>query len=175
MKTILDTEQLHRTLKRITHEIIEAYPSLEDVVLCGILSKGAIIADEIKTLIQSFTNQHIQSIHLDIKPYRDDEKKEGYPILLDIAVKNKNIIIIDDVLFTGRSVRAAIDGIMLSGRPKSIKLAVLVDRGHRELPIRPDFIGKNIPTSMQEKVVFRKDVFDVIIDTMEQLEQKLND
>lgn len=167
MKTILDTEQLHRTLKRITHEIIEAYPSLEDVVLCGILSKGAILAKEIQTLIHTFTNQQVQNINIDIKPYRDDEKKQGYPINLDFTVTNKSIVIIDDVLFTGRSVRAAIDGIMLSGRPKSIKLAVLVDRGHRELPIRPDFIGKNIPTSIHEKVVFRKDVFDVILEEIE--------
>ena len=165
MKTILDTEQLHRTLKRITHEIIEAYPSLEDVVLCGILSKGAILAKEIQTLIHTFSNQHVPCLNLDIKPYRDDEKKEGRPKQLDISTTNKSIVIIDDDLFTVRSVRAAIDGIMLSGRPKNIKLAVLVDRGHRELPIRPDFIGKNIPTSRHEKVVFRKEPFDVVLET----------
>lgn len=165
MKTILDTEQLHRTLKRITHEIMEAYPSLEDVVLCGILTKGVILAKEIQSLIHTFSNQNVPCLDLDIKPFRDDEKKQGTPKKLNMSTTNKSIVIVDDVLFTGRSVRAAIDGIILSGRPKNIKLAVLVDRGHRELPIRPDFIGKNIPTAIHEKVVFRKELFDVVLET----------
>lgn len=165
MKTILDTQQLHRTLKRMTHEIIEAFPSLDDVVLCGIESKGVILATEIKQLIKSFSDVNVALFALNIQPFRDDEKKSGQPNKIDIDLNNKNIVVIDDVLFTGRTVRAAIDGIMLNGRPKNIKLAVLVDRGHRELPIRPDFIGKNIPTSMQENVLFRKAFMDVILES----------
>ena len=165
MKTILDTQQLHRTLKRMTHEIIEAFPSLDDVVLCGIESKGVILATEIKHLIKSFSDVDVALFALNIQPFRDDEKKSGQPNKIGIDLNNKNIVVIDDVLFTGRTVRAAIDGIMLNGRPKNIKLAVLVDRGHRELPIRPDFIGKNIPTSMQENVLFRKAFMDVILES----------
>ena len=164
MKTILDTDQLHRTLKRMTHEIIEAYPSLKDVVLCGIESKGVIIARHIQTLIHTFSHQEVPLYPINIKPFRDDEKREGQQQPLNVSLTNKHVVIVDDVLFTGRSVRAAIDRIMLSGRPNNIKLAVLIDRGHRELPIRPDFIGKNIPTALAEKVTFRKEHVDVILE-----------
>lgn len=154
MKILLTDEQVERTLKRITHEIIELGYASHDVIFFGVLNKGYEVAKIMKQFYESFTQEEVMCYPLNIKPFRDDDKKEGIFEQRDIDVKNKHVILIDDVLFTGRSVRAGFDAILSLGRPKHIKLAVLVDRGHRELPIRPDFVGKNIPTSYQEHVVF---------------------
>jgi pyrimidine operon attenuation protein / uracil phosphoribosyltransferase len=153
MKILLSKEQVERTLKRMTHEIIELGLKTEDVIFFGILNKGFEIASIMAHYYEKFTSERIQLYPLNIKPFRDDDKKEVLKQTLEVDVKGKYVVLIDDVLFTGRSVRAGFDAVLAFGRPKLIKLAVLIDRGHRELPIRPDFIGKNIPTSYQERVV----------------------
>ena len=154
MKTILETEQFSRTLKRMTHEIIEKNDNLQDIVLVGILSKGLPIANHLSQMIETLEGIKVPVESIDIKPHRDDEKKDSSVTLnLKTNITGKTVILVDDVLFTGRSVRAAMDAIMDFGRPAKIELAILIDRGHRELPIRADFVGKNVPTSKLEKVV----------------------
>lgn len=153
MKTIIESEQFNRTLKRIAHEIIERNDDLTQIVLVGILNKGLPIALEFKKIIKDLEGIDIPVESMDIKKHRDDEKKDLSTILnFDTDVTGKTVILVDDVLYTGRSVRAAMDAIMDFGRPSKIELAIVVDRGHRELPIRADFVGKNIPTSINEKV-----------------------
>ncbi|CCV64870.1 Bifunctional protein pyrR Pyrimidine operon regulatory protein Uracil phosphoribosyltransferase (UPRTase) [Alteracholeplasma palmae J233] len=152
MKEILNSEQLSRTLKRMTHEIIERNNDLEEIVLVGIMKKGLPIAEIIKENLKRFADVDITVFGIDITAYRDDmtdviTNKEK------LEVANKNVILVDDVLFTGRSVRAAMDALVDMARPSKVQLAVLVDRGHRELPIRADYVGKNIPTSKEEKVI----------------------
>jgi pyrimidine operon attenuation protein/uracil phosphoribosyltransferase len=161
MKILLNKEQVERTLKRMTHEIIELGLKTEDLVFFGILNKGFEIATIMSRYYEKFTNESILLYPLNIKPFRDDDKKEVIHQTLDINIEGKYVILIDDVLFTGRSVRAGFDALLSYGRPKQIKLAVLIDRGHRELPIRPDFIGKNIPTSYQERVVLDLQTMDI--------------
>lgn len=154
MKEIIGSEHFNRTLKRIAHEIIERNDNLEDVILVGIERKGTPIAKEIKKLIESFENISIPLETIDISSFRDDEKRvSNVFVSFKEDITNKTIILVDDVLYTGRSVRAAMDAIMDVGRPKIIELAVFIDRGHRELPIRADFVGKNVPTSKEELVV----------------------
>lgn len=153
MKTIIESEQFNRTLKRIAHEIIERNDDLTQIVLVGILNKGLPIAMEFKKIILDLEGVDIPVESMDIKKHRDDDKKDPSTILnFDTDVTGKTVILVDDVLYTGRSVRAAMDAIMDFGRPSKIELAIVVDRGHRELPIRADFVGKNIPTSINEKV-----------------------
>ena len=155
MKTIIDSEQFGRTLKRMTHEIIERNEDLSKIVLVGIERKGTPIAKEIKRLIKVFEDEDITFDTIDISSHRDDEKrvesKEEINFTADI--NGKVVILVDDVLYTGRSVRAAMDALMEIGRPAKIELAVFIDRGHRELPIRADFIGKSVPTSKNELIV----------------------
>ena len=154
MKVILEGEQITRTIRRMSHEIIEKNNELDDVVLIGIKSKGTPIARILSDNIYQFENIRIPVEEIDISKYRDDEKKTDDSILnITSTLQNKVVILVDDVLFTGRSARAAMDAVMDLGRAKRIQLAVLVDRGHRELPIRPDYVGKNIPTSRNENVV----------------------
>ena len=154
MKVVIDSEHFIRSLKRLTHEIIEKNDNINDVVLIGIKKKGYPIAQEIKKYIKVFENIDVVCEGIDISSYRDDYKKTfDSTNKLNINVDNKVVILVDDVLYTGRSVRAAMDFIIDHGRPSKIKLAVFVDRGHRELPIRADFVGKNIPTSKEELVV----------------------
>jgi pyrimidine operon attenuation protein/uracil phosphoribosyltransferase len=153
MKTIIENEQFTRTLKRMTHEIIERNEDLSSLILVGIEKKGTPIAKEIQSLIFLFEGVNVPVESIDISSHRDDEKKKSdVKNILTENINGKIIILVDDVLYTGRSARAAMDAIMDMGRPSKIELAVFVDRGHRELPIRADFIGKNIPTSKEEKV-----------------------
>ena len=153
MKTIIENEQFTRTLKRMTHEIIERNEDLSSLILVGIEKKGTPIAKEIQSLIFLFVGVNVPVESIDISSHRDDEKKKSdVKNILTENINGKIIILVDDVLYTGRSARAAMDAIMDMGRPSKIELAVFVDRGHRELPIRADFIGKNIPTSKEEKV-----------------------
>lgn len=161
MKILLTKEQVERTLKRMTHEIIELGLKTEDVIFFGVLNKGFEIATIMAHYYEKFTSEHIQLHPLNIKPFRDDDKKELLKQTLEVDVAGKYVVLIDDVLFTGRSVRAGFDAVLAFGRPKQIKLAVLIDRGHRELPIRPDFIGKNIPTSYQERVVLNLSTLEI--------------
>jgi len=149
----MNGEQLSRTLKRMTHEIIEHNQDLSDLVLVGILKKGYPIAQILKDNLKRFADVDVSIYPLDITAYRDDLETKKDPKNQDLNVQNKNVIIVDDVLYTGRSVRAAMDALNDHGRPKQIQLAIVIDRGHRELPIRADYIGKNIPTSRNEKVI----------------------
>lgn len=153
MKIILENEQFIRTLKRMTHEIIEKNDNLTDVILMGIERKGMPIAKYIKDLIMTFEGINVELYTIDISYHRDDLKRIDGILNLPINIDGKTIILIDDVLYTGRSVRSAMDALMDFGRPAKIELAVVVDRGHRELPIRADVVGKNIPTSINEHVI----------------------
>lgn len=164
MKEIMNKDQLTRTLKRMTHEIIEKYNDLNDVVLLGVLQKGFPLAKIIQKNLKDFAQIDIPCYPLDIRAYRDDLNQEVVKVNQGFDVKNKTVILIDDVLYTGRTARASLDAINDHGRPKKISLAILVDRGHRELPIRADFIGKNIPTSIEEKVIVDLNNMSVVID-----------
>lgn len=156
MKIVIDKEQFGRTLKRMTHEIIEKNEDLKNIVLAGIERKGTPIAEAIRDLIFKFEGIEVPLEKIDITPHRDDHKRNNVEANIDFKydIKDKIVILVDDVLYTGRSVRAAMEAVMDAGRPAKIELVVFVDRGHRELPIRADVIGKNIPTSREEKVVF---------------------
>ncbi|MDO4814065.1 MAG: bifunctional pyr operon transcriptional regulator/uracil phosphoribosyltransferase PyrR [Gemella sp.] len=156
-KILFDHEQISRMINRISYEIIEKGDDLSSVVLVGIKTRGEYIANRLQKKIQSITGKDISIESLDITFYRDDlEKSSVDPLVRNVSfgidLTNKIVVIVDDVLYTGRTVRAAIDAIMDAARPKAIRLAILVDRGHRELPIRADFVGKNIPTSSKENV-----------------------
>ncbi|MBV7275033.1 bifunctional pyr operon transcriptional regulator/uracil phosphoribosyltransferase PyrR [Clostridium thailandense] len=153
---ILDEKGVKRTLTRVAHEIIEKNKGVEDIVLVGIRRRGYPIAQRISETIEKIEGIKIKVESVDITLYRDDLSKLGdQPIVKDVElmdVEDKKVILVDDVVYTGRTVRAAIEAVMHAGRPKMIQLAVLVDRGHRELPIRADYVGKNIPTSKSEIV-----------------------
>lgn len=153
---ILDGQAMQRALTRISYEIIEHNKGAENLCVIGILSRGAELADRIARKIAEVENKPIEVGYLDITRFRDDKKRAETinedKSKIDFSIENKRIVLIDDVIFTGRTVRAAIDAIMSMGRPIKIELAVLIDRGHRELPIRADFVGKNLPTSKDEKV-----------------------
>ncbi|MFL0195534.1 bifunctional pyr operon transcriptional regulator/uracil phosphoribosyltransferase PyrR [Clostridium sp. WILCCON 0269] len=153
---ILDEKAINRTLTRISHEIIEKNKGAEDIVLIGIKRRGYPLAKRISENIYKIEKLKLKVESVDISLYRDDlsslceQPIIRKPNLLD--VKDKKVILVDDVIYTGRTARAAIDAVIHSGRPKLIQLAVLIDRGHRELPIRADYVGKNIPTSRDEIV-----------------------
>ncbi|MCP3026190.1 bifunctional pyr operon transcriptional regulator/uracil phosphoribosyltransferase PyrR [Halobacillus sp. A5] len=157
--TVLDEAAIRRALTRISHEIIEKNKGVEDLVLVGIKTRGVPIADRLKEKIESIEGQSISGGELDITLYRDDLENKSHEIDPDVKeahisadITHKKVILIDDVLYTGRTVRAAMDALMDHGRPSQIQLAVLVDRGHRELPITANYVGKNIPTSQDEVV-----------------------
>ncbi|HLQ39931.1 MAG TPA: bifunctional pyr operon transcriptional regulator/uracil phosphoribosyltransferase PyrR [Tetragenococcus sp.] len=157
-KEVIDEVTMKRALTRITYEIIERNYELDRLVLVGIKTRGIYIAQRIAARLKQLENMEVAVGELDITLYRDDNKKENSePQLHDsnipVTLENKEVILVDDVLFTGRTIRAAMDAIMDFGRPQKIALAVLVDRGHRELPIRADFVGKNIPTSSKEEII----------------------
>lgn len=153
---IMDSKAIDRAITRITHEILEKNKGAENLVLVGIKTRGCPLAERIKNKIKEIEGVDVLAIPLDITWYRDDIDREKYEVKnineLDFDLVNKSVILVDDVLYTGRTVRAALDAIVDRGRPKNIELAVMIDRGHRELPIRADFIGKNLPTSRTEKV-----------------------
>lgn len=157
---VLDEQAIRRALTRIAHEIIEKNKGIEGCVLVGIRTRGIYLARRLAERIQQIEGASISVGELDITLYRDDLSKvtenneplvKGSEIPVDIT--NQKVILVDDVLYTGRTVRAALDALVDIGRPSSVQLAVLVDRGHRELPIRADYVGKNIPTSSSEKIV----------------------
>ncbi|MFA5006351.1 MAG: bifunctional pyr operon transcriptional regulator/uracil phosphoribosyltransferase PyrR [Candidatus Izemoplasmatales bacterium] len=149
---IINHETALKTLRRMTHEILEKNDDLNDVVLIGILKKGLPVAQAIRDNIRQYAGVEVPVIELDISMHRDDDKRRP-ATMPDFAVAGKVCILVDDVLFTGRTARAAMDAIVDMGRPKRIEYAVLVDRGHRELPIRADYVGKNAPTSLDETVI----------------------
>lgn len=152
---ILDEKAISRAITRISHEIIERNNGVNDIVLIGIKTRGKYIAERIHDTILKFENKNIDIGELDISMYRDDLKKlNNEPIVngskIDFDIKDKIVILIDDVLYTGRTIRSALDAIIDINRPRAIQLAILIDRGHRELPIRADYVGKNVPTSKNE-------------------------
>jgi pyrimidine operon attenuation protein/uracil phosphoribosyltransferase len=156
-RVLLDEDAVRRALTRIAHEIIERNKGIENCVLVGIKTRGIYLAERLASKIKEIEEYSIPVGELDITLYRDDlsHKREDHePVLkgtqLPVDITGKIVILVDDVLFTGRTVRAALDALIDLGRPQVIQLAVLVDRGHRELPIRPDFVGKNVPTSNTE-------------------------
>jgi pyrimidine operon attenuation protein / uracil phosphoribosyltransferase len=157
---VLDEQAINRALTRIAHQIIEKNKGIEDCVLVGIRTRGIHIAKRLAVKIEKIEGTPIPVGELDITLYRDDLTKKTdnqEPLVkgsdISFNISNKKVILVDDVLYTGRTVRAGLDALMDLGRPSAIQLAVLVDRGHRELPIRADYVGKNIPTSSSEKIV----------------------
>ena len=159
-KEIIDALQMKRSLIRISHEIIEHNRGVEDIVLIGIKTRGEILARRLADIICNVEDISVPCFALDVSHWRDDREKP-YPLPMEsLLVKDKKVILVDDVLFKGRTVRAAMDAIMHYGRAREIQLAVLVDRGHRELPIRADYIGKNIPSSLREVIRVRVSEID---------------
>jgi len=152
-RLLMDQDAIMRAVRRISHEILERNKGLSDALIVGIERRGVILAKRLQAEIERIEGIHIDCESLNVAIYRDDRDarpKEGEPCTIDTT--EKTIILVDDVLYTGRTIRAALNALMTAGRPKSIQLAVLVDRGHRELPIRADYVGKNIPTSHLESV-----------------------
>ncbi len=154
-KIILDSAAMRRAISRISYEILERNRGAESLCVVGICSRGEQLAQRIASRLSEIEQVEIPVGALDITKFRDDGKTEEEPdhrTDMPFSVQDKNIVLVDDVMYTGRSVRAAIDALMEMGRPRTIQLAVLVDRGHRELPIRADYVGKNLPTSHAEEV-----------------------
>lgn len=157
---ILDKDMLNRCLTRIAHEILEKNRGVKEICLVGIRNRGAFIAKRLADCIEQIEKEKVCVGILDITLYRDDlALASGQPVVrkteIDFDINGKNIVLVDDVLYTGRTIRAAMDALIDLGRPKSVQLAVLIDRGHRELPIRADYAGKNIPTAKNETVEVR--------------------
>ncbi|MDF2546852.1 MAG: bifunctional pyr operon transcriptional regulator/uracil phosphoribosyltransferase [Anaerosolibacter sp.] len=166
---IMDEQAIQRASTRIAHEIIEKNKGIEDIVLVGIKTRGIPFAKRLSDKIEAIEKAKVNAGSLDITLYRDDLSKiDDNPVInstdIQVDINNKVIVLVDDVLFTGRTVRAAMDAIMDIGRPRSIQLAVLIDRGHRELPIRADFVGKNVPTSKEEVICVHFEEIDNIND-----------
>ena len=162
-KVLLDAEDVERTLSRIAHEIIEGNPELEKVALVGIHTRGVPLAQRLRRRIADFTGREVALGQLDITFYRDDVHVRGgeapqhpQPLVrdskLDFPLDGMTCVLVDDVLYTGRTIRAAVEALFAYGRPARVQLAVLADRGHRELPIRPDYVGKNFPTHRDERI-----------------------
>ena len=162
-RVLLDAEAMERTLHRIAHEIIEGNPDLDSVALVGIHKRGVPLAQRLRRLIEEFAHVEVDLGTVDITFHRDDVHVRGgeaplhaQPLVratrLDFPLEGKTCVLVDDVLYTGRTIRAAIESLFEYGRPARVQLAVLADRGHRELPIRPDYVGKNLPTARNERV-----------------------
>ena len=158
-KLIMDDLAIQRSLKRITHEIIEHNKGVDNIILVGIRSRGVYLARRLAALIRSFEQVEIPVYALDVSFWRDDHKRTQSRSEA-IPVQDRKVILVDDVLFKGRTIRAAMDAITSFGRAREIQLAVLVDRGHRELPIRADYIGKNIPSALHEQILVRAEELD---------------
>ena len=159
-KLVLDSPSIERTLTRIAHEILEKNPGVEKLALIGIQTRGVVLAQRLCKAIRQISGREVPMGILDINLYRDDLTKVAeQPIIrkteINFDLKDLTIVLIDDVLYTGRTIRSALDALVDFGRPKKIELAVLIDRGHRELPIRADFVGKNIPTHEDEFVLVK--------------------
>jgi pyrimidine operon attenuation protein/uracil phosphoribosyltransferase len=162
-KVLLDEAAIARSLRRIAHEIVEGNPELGHVALVGIHTRGVPLAHRLRRLIEEFTGHELELGTIDITFYRDDVQVRGgeaprhpQPLVratkLDFPLGGRTVVLVDDVLYTGRTIRAAVDALFDYGRPARVQLACLADRGHRELPIRPDYVGKNLPTSRNERI-----------------------
>ena len=156
---VLDDAGLDRALTRITHEILERNGGAGDLAFVGLRTRGVTLAQRLAQKMKQIDGAALPVGALDITLYRDDLDMRGAPVVrgtdIPFSIKDKTVVLVDDVLFTGRTIRAALDALIDLGRPRMIQLAILVDRGHRELPIRPDYIGKNLPTSRRETVAVR--------------------
>lgn len=159
---IMDQPAIDRTLKRIAHEIIERNPEVNEIILMGIKTRGIYLANRLAQKISQIEGRQLTVETLDISFYRDDltyKHENNSPQVIEHpftqSLRDKVVILVDDVLYTGRTIRAALDAVLRQDRPAAIQLAILVDRGHRELPIRADFVGKNIPTAQNEKIAVR--------------------
>ena len=156
-KEVVDAVTMKRALTRISYEIIERNKGIQDIVLVGIKTRGRYIAQRLAERLKQLEDIDVPVGELDITLYRDDvidmEEPELHSSDVPVSIEGKEVILVDDVLYTGRTIRAAMDAVMDLGRPRKISLAVLVDRGHRELPIRADYVGKNIPTSKTEEII----------------------
>ena len=168
-RVVLDRDDLRRTLLRIAHEIVEKNPGAQALAVVGIHTRGAVLARRLHALVGELTGSEIPLGDLDISFYRDDipgRDPGAQPVVhsshLDFDLEGRTIVLVDDVLYTGRTVRAAIDALFDYGRPERVQLAVLADRGHRELPIRPDYVGKNLPTGRSERVFVRLEETDEV-------------
>jgi pyrimidine operon attenuation protein/uracil phosphoribosyltransferase len=166
-KVVLEHDDLTRTLRRIAHEIAEKNPEPDGLAIVGIHTRGALLARRLHALLAELTEAELPIGDLDISFYRDDvgaKSPSAQPVVhashIDFDPAEKTVVLVDDVLFTGRTVRAAIDALFDYGRPRRVQLAVLCDRGHRELPIRPDYVGKNLPTAREERVNVRLEESD---------------
>lgn len=163
---IMDEKAITRAITRISHEIIERNKGIENVVLIGIKTRGIPVAQRIAEKIEAIEGQKVKTGEMDITLYRDDlSQKQIDPVVngtqIGFDITDKTVVLVDDVLYTGRTVRSALNALMDAGRPKAIQLAVLVDRGHRELPIRADYVGKNVPTSKTEIISVKLSECDV--------------
>src|SRR5215468_4802134 len=159
MPVVMDADRISRTLIRIAHEIVERNKGVEDLALVGIRTRGVHIARRLARTLREITNHDIPTGALDITLYRDDLMRHAVgpqPVIrrteITFSIDDRKILLVDDVLYTGRTTRAALDALIEFGRPKAIQLVVLVDRGHRELPIKADYVGKNLPTSLTQSV-----------------------
>lgn len=162
-KVIMDDAQIKRAVTRMSHEILEKHKGSSNIVILGIKTRGEHLAKRIQERIQDIEGVALPTGTIDISGFRDDRPADVHTenaVVVDTDFTNKSIVIVDDVLETGRTIRAAIDAILNTARPTTISLAILVDRGHRELPIRPDYVGKNIPTSKTEKVLVKVEEID---------------
>jgi pyrimidine operon attenuation protein/uracil phosphoribosyltransferase len=156
---VLDESALDRALTRIAHEILERNGGAKELTFVGLRTRGVSLAQRLAARIAQIDGTQVPVGTLDITLYRDDLGIRGTPVIrgtdIPFSIKDKTVVLVDDVLFTGRTIRAALDALIDLGRPRMIQLAILVDRGHRELPIRPDYVGKNLPTSRRESVAVR--------------------
>jgi pyrimidine operon attenuation protein/uracil phosphoribosyltransferase len=162
MPTVMDADRIGRTLTRIAHEIVERNKGVDDLALVGVRTRGVHIARRLARALREITGEEIPTGALDITLYRDDLMRQAVgpqPLVrrteIPFSIDNRKILLVDDVLYTGRTTRAALDALIDFGRPKAIQLIVLVDRGHRELPIKADYVGKNLPTALDESVQVR--------------------
>jgi pyrimidine operon attenuation protein/uracil phosphoribosyltransferase len=168
-KVVLERDDLRRTLRRIAHEIAEKNPVADGLAVVGIHTRGAVLARRLHTILGELTDAAVPIGDIDISFYRDDvgsQSPHSQPVVhsshIDFDLSGRTVVLVDDVLFTGRTVRAAIDALFDYGRPERVQLAVLCDRGHRELPFRPDYVGKNLPTAWGERVNVRLEETDEV-------------
>ena len=163
-KKLLGADDIRRAVARLAHEVVERNEGVESLVLVGLRTRGIPLARRVQQRILEFEGAEVPLGELDITLYRDDVHQRAprslSPTQIPVDISNKTVILVDDVLFTGRTIRAALDALIDLGRPRAIQLLCLVDRGHRELPIRPDYVGKNVPTSRHEKIAVRLEEVD---------------
>lgn len=164
LKQLFDADDIRRAIARLAHELIERNAGVGDLVLVGLRTRGIPLARRLQQRINDFEGAEVPLGELDITLYRDDVHQRApralSPTSIPVDIANKTVILVDDVLYTGRTIRAALDALIDLGRPRAIQLVCLIDRGHRELPIRPDYVGKNVPTSRYEKVAVRLEEVD---------------